>query len=111
MKTLLKLSAAGLLLGASSIAANAQALGPMDKNGDGMISEAEFDAERATFSRNGFRGYDVNEDGVITEDEYATGTFRRYDADGDGNLNAEESAYGDDSEKRWSAALQRYVKQ
>lgn len=59
-----------------------------DANGDGDITEEEWDESFAGSST--FDDWDVDGDGVINESEYSTGLFGTFDANDDGDITEEE---------------------
>ena len=68
--------------------AAAQVIEDWDSNGDGTLSQEEWNAglsERGVFSE-----WDADGDGSLTSGEFAGGIFGRFDEDGDGTLTSAE---------------------
>jgi hypothetical protein len=84
MKTFMMTSAAALL-----VAGTAFAQSGMDANNDGMIDRDEF---RAGMSDDAFGEWDVDGDGVLTQDEYEARVEMQDDPDGFGTW---EDMYSD----------------
>lgn len=59
-----------------------------DKNGDGRVDSTEFDTVGA--ATNLYSVWDVNADNRIENDEYAAASFRLYDLNNDGVLSMDE---------------------
>ena len=68
-------------------------LAAADSDGDGNVSRDEFQAhmdERAAQLAERFDLADLNDDGLLTEDEIRLSMFRRIDSNADGYIDADE---------------------
>lgn len=73
-----------------------QSFQSQDADGDGIWSQAEFDA-RFNNELDDFDDFDADGDGFLSADELNAGMYARYDLDGDGRLDANEAAEFDAS--------------
>ena len=70
-------------------------LAAADTDGDGIVSRGELEAhleERAADAMERFDNSDLNNDGMLTEEEIKLATFSRIDSNGDGYIDAQELA-------------------
>ncbi|MCK0167012.1 hypothetical protein MWU52_05555 [Jannaschia sp. S6380] len=78
---------------------NVATLATYDTDGDGYLSQGEYDAAfgdaEVHFAELGYTGFtytdwDLNADGLVSEEEYAEGFLLTYDADASGVIEGEE---------------------
>ena len=104
MNTILKIAAAAgiALTAASAQAAEINFDGPLDTNGDGVLSEEEFQPIRDLGAQ--FAAYDSDGDGVLSQPEYNEGVRSLASEDGDSDLNVEELQRLDELTRMFSMA-------
>ena len=91
------------IAGSFLLASSAFAMGPLDADGDGTLTEAEFEPIAAMGAS--FTAYDSDGDGVLSKPEYNDGVIALADRDGTGgsnDLDGEELKMADELQAMFS---------